>query len=170
MGIHTCTKNLLSILPMVSDFCWRCAMSHSASQYATCTTRSIKNPHLHLKTSRKTRLINTVLPKIAPLISGTCLAGSWCSQHHTLAFILNPKTSEVSITAPDCFLFILPLHQSLVASEDMQHTGLLSTATAYDPKHHKNGSRFKRVYWDIKRGSGKAGPKLCSSRLLQSSK
>lgn len=103
MEIHTCTKNLLSILPMISDFCWRCTMSHSASQYTTCTTTSIKNPNLCPKISRKTRLINTAVPIIAPLVSRTCFAGSWCSQLHTLAFILNPKTSEVSITSPDLF-------------------------------------------------------------------
>lgn len=103
MGVHTCTKDLLSILPMVSDFCWWCTMSHSASQHTTCPTGSIKNPHLHHKISRKTRLINIPLTITAPLVRRTYLCGSWCSQLHTLAFILNPKTLEVSITAPDLF-------------------------------------------------------------------
>lgn len=123
MRIHTCTKNLLSILSMVSDFCRWCTMSHSASQYTSCTTRSIKNPHLPPQKSRKTKLMNIALP-----ISGTGLAGSWCSKLHTLAFILNPRNLEVSTTAGDSFpLFILPLHQRLMASEDMQHKGLINS-------------------------------------------
>lgn len=103
MRSHTCTKNLLSILPMVSDFCWWCTMSHSTSQYTSCTTRSIKNPHLSPKKSRKMKLINIALPIITPLGSGTGLAGSWCSKLHTLAFILDPKILEVSTTAVNCF-------------------------------------------------------------------
>lgn len=123
MRTHTCTKNLLSILPMVSDFCWWCTMSHSASQYTSCTTRSIKNPHLPPQRSRKKKVMNIALP-----ISGTGLAGSWCSKLHPSAFILNPRTLEVSTTAADSFpLFILPLHQRLMASENTQHKELINS-------------------------------------------
>jgi len=69
-------------------------MSHSASQYTPGTSRSIKNPYLPPKKSRKMKLINIALPIITPLGSGTGLAGSWCSKLHTLAFILDPKTQS----------------------------------------------------------------------------
>lgn len=134
MEIHTRTKNLLSILPMISDFCWWCTMSHSASQYATCTTRSIKNPNLHPKISRKFRLLNTTLPIIAPLVRRTYLSESWFT--HWLSSLTLKLGKVPSHHLINFQLFILPLHQSLVASENMQHKRLLSTAIIYDPKHY----------------------------------
>jgi len=45
-----------------------------------------------------------------------------------------------------------------MASEETQHKGLLSTATAHDPEHYENRSRFKTVHQDTKCRSGKVDP------------
>lgn len=139
MEIHTCTKDLLSILPMISDSCWRCTMSHSASQYTTCTTRSIKNPNLHPKISRKSRLINTAMSVSSLLSAEHVYLGAGAANFTHWLSALTLKLWKFPSHHLICFL----LSPNLVAWEDMQHKALLSTATSYDQKHYQNGSRFK---------------------------